>query len=307
MDLFWLKKAVSFFLHPIPVVLGMLVMGWVSLAWSRRRHHSMVPDGLEVLEDYSVPRKRRRPGCLGMVLIFGALLLLYLSSIGLIASHLFFSLERQHPPLDLKDEKVGKLKPDYIVILPGSYRYRTDRPITSRLSASTTARMVEGMRIHAAFPNAKIVLTGGSMKKEWPSVASEMEVFARLMGLKGEVILEEKARDTKDHARLLKPMLEDKTFILVTSCYHMPRAMGLFRGQGLDPIAGSAEVKFGSTLPFNYDQLIPGVGSMSNLNIAIHEYLGMLWAKMRGQFGNTPEKKSEEKKPDDEKEIFVRA
>lgn len=289
MDLFLFKKIVSYFFQPVLVVLALLLLGWIMLFWARRRWRSLPSADGAVMADYSVPKKQRRPGCLGLLLVFGGMIMLYVCSTGLLVNQMYLSLEHQYPPLQVDDEKVRALDPDYIVILSGSHVYFPERPITSRLAGATTARLVEGLRIHKRFPKAKVVMTGGVMKEGWPSVAAEMGEMAKMLGLQGEVILEEKARDTKENASLLKAVLQDKSFILVTSGYHMPRAMGLFRGQGLQPIAAAADIKRWPRDNYEHDQLIPSAKNLSRMATALHEYVGLLWAGLRGQLGEVSE------------------
>ena len=62
------------------------------------------------------------------------------------------------------------------------------------------------------------------------------------MGVAPErLILESKSRDTYENAEFLKAELErlgdlgpGKRWVLITSAFHMPRAMGAFRKAGLD-------------------------------------------------------------------------
>ncbi len=294
MDWFLVKKIVSVFLDPVPVVLMILVLAWLMLLWARRGRSGLLENSGDVLADYSVPKKRRKPGALAMLLIFFAALFLYVSSIGWGVNKLFFALERQYPPLQIEQQQVGGLRPDFIVILSGSHVYFPERPITSRLAGATTARLIEGLRLHRHFPDAKLVMLGGVMKEGWPSVASEMGEMAKMLGYEGEVILEEASRDTKGNAVLAKATLQDKSFILVTSGYHMPRAMGLFRGQGLQPIAGSADIKRWPRNNYQHDQLIPSSKNLFRLSVALHEYIGFWWATLRGQLGEAPEGETEE-------------
>lgn len=305
MDIYWFKKAVSQFLHPIPVVLAMLALGIVLLVWSRWRYRRPAPAGVTALEDHSVPKKKGCVGSLGMLLVFGAMLVLYLCSTGLVANQMIFSLERQYPPLLLEEGKTRDLDPEYIVILAGAYQYKPQRPITSRFGEASMARLIEGIRIHKAYPEARVIMTGGVAKEGWPSVAGEMRDLAELLGLEAEVILEEESRDTKDHAKLLKSMLQDKQFILVTSGYHMPRAMGLFHGQGLNPIAASADLQRWPEKEYMHDQLIPGAKNLARVDAALHEYLGLVWAFFRGQLGSDPQDSNGEKKKDGDKSKVV--
>jgi len=307
MDLLLFKKVVSQFLHPVPVVLTILLMSWLLLVWSRWRNRSLLPSGADVMDDYSVPKKKRRPGCLGMALFFTGIMLLYWCSTGLLVNQLFYTLERQYPPLQFEDAKVRELEPEFIVILSGGHVYYPERPITSRIAGASMARLVEGLRIHKLFPNSKVVITGGVMKEGWPSVAAEMGEVAKILGLEGDVILEENARNTRENAKLLKTVLQDKPFILVTSGYHMPRAMGLFHGQGLNPIASSADIMRWPRTNYKHDQLLPRGGNLANMNTALHEYIGYLWAMMRGQIGRVSELESlpVEKEPEPQLEEII--
>ena len=289
MGIFEIKKLASQFLHPIFVVLVLMALAWLLLAWSRRRQKSLLTESGDVMADYSVPKNKKRPGCLGMMFFFTGLMLLYWCSTGLVMKQMYFALESQYPPLQLDDQKVRELKPAYIVILGGSDRSDPELPVTLRNNGASTARLIEGIRVHQAFPGAKVVMTGGPMKEGGSSVASEMKKLGMLLGLEdSDIILEEEARDTKDNAKLLQSLLKGRRFILVTSAYHMPRAMGLFRGQGLNPIAASAEIKVWPDVHYEHEQLIPYAGNLTSVNTAMHEYLGLLWAFFRGQLGSAP-------------------
>ena len=71
--------------------------------------------------------------------------------------------------------------------------------------------------------------------------------------------------------------------MLVTSAVHMPRAMALFRRRGAQPIPA----------PTHHMTLdVPGVacasssprpGALDEVDAGVHEYLGMVWSKLRGR------------------------
>ena len=60
----------------------------------------------------------------------------------------------------------------------------------------------------------------------------------------------------------------------------MSRSMKLFKSLGLNPIA--APVDFRGRESSDFFEL-PGLRSFIYSQIAIHEYLGTLWSKLRGQ------------------------
>jgi uncharacterized SAM-binding protein YcdF (DUF218 family) len=75
-----------------------------------------------------------------------------------------------------------------------------------------------------------------------------------------------------------KSLIGDEPFILVTSATHMPRAMMLFESLGLNPIP--APTNFYKT-ESNSFFIAPEVESFNISRIAIHEYIGILWSKIR--------------------------
>jgi len=150
-----------------------------------------------------------------------------------------------------------------------------------------------------------------------------MKRVAVVLGVDQKKILQEReSRDTKDHPSFIKPMIGDSPFFLVTSGYHMPRAMSLFRKQGLDPRPAPNDFrvwpKFDEYNPYQTDKLFPKVINIQRTDRALHEILGMAWADFRDQTIENedgeakeepetpevpPEKSKEEKppKPADEK------
>jgi len=73
-------------------------------------------------------------------------------------------------------------------------------------------------------------------------------------------------------------------FILVTSAAHMPRAMGLFRKQGMEPIPAPTDYMAGEREGgLRLGMFFPSAGSLEKAGSAIHEYLGMVWGKLRSQ------------------------
>ncbi len=170
----------------------------------------------------------------------------------------------------------------YVVVLAGGIAPDRTIPITSQLSYATLIRVIEGVLIYRENPGSKLVLSGGSGSESYPE-ATGMADLAKAIGIgEGDIVIESDSRDTKDQARLIKSIVDDKPFILVTSAVHMPRSMALFKKLGMDPIPAPTDylVKKGKLSPGSF---FPNSGSLRKSEIAIHEYLGMVWAKLRGQ------------------------
>jgi uncharacterized SAM-binding protein YcdF (DUF218 family) len=57
----------------------------------------------------------------------------------------------------------------------------------------------------------------------------------------------------------------------------MPRSMVLFENMGMKPVAAPTFFK-----KSNISNHLPSTRSFENSRMAIHEYLGIFWAKLRG-------------------------
>ncbi len=281
MDGFALKKAIAVFLQPVPFLLEILCLGFVLLLFCvRRRGWDEPPRHIPFL-------RRAGLSCVGL-----AIALLYLFSIDPVSTALLKPLEQRYPPLKLTDESAMAEDPAYIVVLSEGYEYDEAKPLTSQLTGVTLARVAEAVRVHKAYPEARVVFTGGKAREEFPPVSEVMANVAVLLGMEGgQIEIETEARDTPDHVRLLKERLRGKSFVLVSSASHLPRAMALFEASGLTPTAAPADIR---TDPVNrhrgigFGSFVPKLSNLDRVDTALHEYLGMLWSRMRGQLCKTP-------------------
>jgi uncharacterized SAM-binding protein YcdF (DUF218 family) len=96
-------------------------------------------------------------------------------------------------------------------------------------------RMVEGVRLALKYPEAKVVIAAGPAAL---ALEQEAEAFAaqRLFTAFGiapeRLILDDKSRNTEENAQFAKQLAgpdAGQTWLLVTSAFHMPRSVGLFR------------------------------------------------------------------------------
>jgi len=111
-----------------------------------------------------------------------------------------------------------------------------------------------------------------------------IEELPRALGVpKENLILENRAWDTEDEAILLSQVVNGSQFALVTSAYHMPRAVQHFKRLGVHPIPAPCE--FTSTdYSMVCDWLVPTPGALRQTHLAIHEYVGLTWLFIRKTF-----------------------
>jgi uncharacterized SAM-binding protein YcdF (DUF218 family) len=262
--LFLFKKIVAPFLLPLPLCLGLLFIG-LGLLWFTRRQKS------------------------GKILVSAGAGLLLVLSYSAIPDMALRPLELKYPPVT--DLAAGSGGPkdalslgavSYIVVLSGGISGDTTLPVTSQIGCDSLSRLLEGVRLYRAEPGRKLILSGGRVYTPI-SVSQVMSRVALIMGVNPRDILEESvSRDTEEEARLLKPMVGRERFFLVTSAAHMPRAMALFRQQGLELVAAPVGLPPQQMAPWSPEDFFPSSYSLQRGEIALHEYLGLAWARLRG-------------------------
>jgi uncharacterized SAM-binding protein YcdF (DUF218 family) len=141
-------------------------------------------------------------------------------------------------------------------------------------------RLMEGVRLWKGMPNAVLVLSGGSYPGRQSS-AEAMAVLPEQMGVpRKALVLETRAWDTMDEARLFAVIVGNKPFALVTSAAHMSRSLDLFKSLGVSPIPCPCDFRTRLS-PAWYRWFMPTVEGLENSHVALHEYVGRLWLRAR--------------------------
>ena len=151
------------------------------------------------------------------------------------------------------------------------------------------ARMTEAVAVAQRFPQAKLVFSGGSASftRQANTESDAARLFFAQMGVAPERCLyEDKSRNTFENAvftgALLKPA-PGQTFLLVTSAFHMPRSMGLFRKAGFNVVPWPSDYRTtGSPADFWKPQLHAEDG-LRMTSVALREWIGLLAYRLTGK------------------------
>jgi uncharacterized SAM-binding protein YcdF (DUF218 family) len=262
---FVLKKLASRALFPVGLVLSL--------------------GGLGVLVWLAKPKSRLGPG-----LVIMAGLLLWGLSTPWLAGGLLSPLERM-AGVYTQQSAISYADAEIIVVLAGSQRDAGFTP-ADRCGSSTTLRVLEGVRLWKQMPGSVLLLTGGTFFQQAPAAQAMADLAAQLGVPRQAIRLETTSWDTSDQARILAPALAGAPFVLVTSASHMPRALLIFRAQGLSPLPAPCDFHTATNARTNLLDFLPQAGGLALSERAIYEYLGLLYFEAKSLL--SPVKDAEE-------------
>jgi uncharacterized SAM-binding protein YcdF (DUF218 family) len=216
-------------------------------------------------------RGRRRAS---LSIALAGVALLYLCASGPVASALMKPLESSYRGIDDASLPQGIAG---IAVLGSTYVPERGRPITGALPGESLARVAEGVRLAKRYGNVRLMLSGGvSSGYGLTASARGYEIFARDMGIDpASVVVLDQSQNTGEEVRTLAKLFGKETFLLVTSAYHMKRAMLLFEHY---PDAHPIPAPTSQHIPQEslLGGLEPRTSNLAATHRAIHEYIGIL-------------------------------
>ena len=220
--LFSSYKILKYLLYPLSWIVGSLVLA----------------TGLALLP-YS-PRRLRWV----RFLLLSSTILALLFATPLPGRTLLAILEGWYPPF----HPTATSKFDAIVVLAGGVHPQGSLRPQDDLSEQSRHRTTCGTDLFIQGLAPKLLLAGGdaSVFGEGPSEAHEMKRLANRLGVRDDtIILETRSRNTYENAVNVKQLLPNGSILLVTSAYHLPRAVALFARQGFSvtPVPCGYETK----------------------------------------------------------------
>jgi uncharacterized SAM-binding protein YcdF (DUF218 family) len=218
-----------------------------------------------------------------------------------VANLVLFPFERGAKPVLSPAELPGAAAVRWVVVLGGGHTTDLEWPALAELSAETIYRLVEGVRLHRALPGTELYLSGWGGLDPRTNAEAMADAAVALGADPRRIELARTPRDTGEEAQVLARFLHDRgeaeaPFLLVTSAAHMPRALRLMRGVGLDPIPAPAQAY---TLGFSgwgreegFRRFFPQARNYVKVERAVHETLGLLVTLIpaRGASGGVEER-----------------
>jgi uncharacterized SAM-binding protein YcdF (DUF218 family) len=246
---FYLSKILWFFIQPLNLALFLLLVGIVALVFNWCR--------------------------LSLTSSLGAFLILGLGVWTSLGALMLNPLEERFQRPALPDRIDG------IVLLGGGLEGGINLVRGGYELNAGGDRLVEAAVLARRFPEARIVISGGtgSLVLDGEGDAETAPRLLTALGVAAErLVLENKSRDTFENAQFSKALVSPKpgeTWLLVTSAFHMPRSMALFRKADFAVLPWPVDYRTSGAEGIGIARDNP-LDSLRNLTTAIREWIGLV-------------------------------
>jgi uncharacterized SAM-binding protein YcdF (DUF218 family) len=217
---------------------------------------------------------------LGRVVLALSISFLYLLSIAPTADLLVGPLESRHQ--SLSPERVPRM--GTLVVLSGGASATGNLPLSSRLTSSSTKRVLEAVRLYNLMDQPTIVISGGSGNPfvEVSEAALMRELLLNLRIPDRRIVMEGKSSNTLENAAGVKRLPLKPPLILITSASHMDRALKVFKWLGMTPLPAPCDYRARWSVddPLRF---LPSEGALAVSTAAIYEYMGTFWYRLTGK------------------------
>lgn len=220
----------------------------------------------------------------GRGLVVAALLLLLLCGFKILPDALLAPLENSSPEVAADADLSGYAG---IVVLGGALESgRFSQYHQQPLLNASAERMTMAVTLWRRHPQLRIVFTGGEVEffGSGPSEAERAQQFFDSMGVpRSALTLETRSQNTFENAVLthnLQGLDPQKPWLLLTSAWHMPRALGTFKKAGWNVTPYPVDFRTGGITPLTNFNLAEGA---ERWELLLHEVLGIAAYRLSGR------------------------
>ena len=220
---------------------------------------------------------------LGRKLVIAAVLLLVICGLSPLGNLLLYPLESRFPAWD-----ASRGAPDGIVVLGGSIEPNLSAAHGTAVVSGASDRIIAAVALARRYPNARVVFSGGSgnlVSNDAREADFAGAIFESLGISKSRLIMERHSRNTVENAEFSKALVAPKQgerWLLVTSAFHMPRSVGLFRKAGFVVEPYPVDWRVGGPYDlFSFANI--AVAGFGRTDIAVREWMGLIAYRATGK------------------------
>ena len=254
--LFFLSKVFWFLIQPLNLAIFLLALsilvGW--LGWRKLR---------------------------GFTLVL-SFLILALSAWTSLGALMLNPLEERFPRPPLPDKVAG------IIVLGGGFEGAINQARGGYDVNSGGDRFIEAAVLARRYPEAKVAVSGGTgtlVLDGEGDADTAPKLFAALGVPASRLILERESRNTYENVENLRQLVApgpDETWLLVTSAFHMPRSVGLFRKAAFPVLPWPVDYRTSGKEGIGVMRDNPA-DSLQTTTMALREWIGLIAYKFVGR------------------------
>jgi len=254
---YYLTKLLPLLLMPVSVAIIAMALGLLMLLRGRRR------------------------GAIICSLV--AILVLWVSSLPIVAGRLSWSLERQFPPVAIEDIPSA----DCIIVLGGALT-GSDHPRVHIELTDSTDRVYQAAKLYRNGKAETVIVAAGN--QPWSQRrTSEAKLISDLLVewgvLRSSIRLDGASRNTRENAINAAALVQEnhcESNLLVTSAWHMPRAAAAFKRLGVNVFPVSVDLRGVEVITDSIGVLIPTAEALAATSGAIREWMGIWVYRWKG-------------------------
>ena len=167
-----------------------------------------------------------------------------------------------------------------MIVLGGSFETEVTTARGGIEMNQAADRFIEALRLARRFPQAAILVSGGdgSLSGVYEGDAVASERFFETFGIPADRLLRETcSRTTSENVDNSRTILADRGLencLLITSAFHMPRAVGLFRATGIAVTPWPTDYRTSGKVGLGLDFTQPTLNAQQTAT-AVREWIGL--------------------------------
>lgn len=171
--------------------------------------------------------------------------------------------------------------PSCMIVLGGAFETEVTTQRGGIEFNQASERFVEALRLAQQFPRLKIFVSGGdgSLSGSYEGDAAASERFFATFGIAADRLIGEPAsRTTFENVENSGSLLERnglRNCLLITSAFHMPRSIGLFRKAGIDVVPWPVDFRTSGIVTPALDFTQPTLNAQQ-MATAVREGIGLV-------------------------------
>ena len=209
------------------------------------------------------------------------ILIIYTMSSGFIVDIFMHSLENRVTPLN----ETNMLRGDaYLVLGGGLIENKRDAKYGATLANESLKRLIYANLLYKE-NQLPIIVSGGKSQLKKNNFSEGFIMAQYLFDLnvnRKDIIIESKSANTFENAKYTAQIIKKFGFknpILITSAYHMPRAIYAFEKEGVNVIPAPTDYHT-EDVKGTFSQYFPDAHAMLNTYRVLHEYMGLIYYRL---------------------------